>query len=113
MTRMEWARRYIAAAPDAPAYGTPEWLALPDGPEKVAAVVRAAECWATEGDDLEHRLAAELEALRRHDKAAEDAAFHEAATSHRKHWTGRGFRPDPSIEAEVAAEWREWIGGAA
>ena len=29
----------------------PEWLALPEGPAKVAAVVRAAECWATEGDE--------------------------------------------------------------
>jgi hypothetical protein len=39
--RKAWARRFIAAAPDAPLCGSEEWLALPEGPAKVAAVVKA------------------------------------------------------------------------
>ena len=63
--RSEWARRMIArAAAPVPAYGSTEWLALPDGDaRKVASVVAAAESWALDGDELEERLRAECMAL--------------------------------------------------
>jgi hypothetical protein len=81
-----------------PPYVSAEWLSLPDGPEKVAAVILAAE-----------KFAIDWEAQ----KAAEDAAFAAQRDEHRASWTGRGFRPDPTLPAEIEREWVEWVGGAA
>jgi hypothetical protein len=79
----------MAAAPDAPAYGSPDWLALPEGtPAKVAAVVRAAECWATEGDELEGRLRHEVEHLAAAFKADEDTDYAARRDAHRGEWSG-------------------------
>jgi hypothetical protein len=104
VTRQEWARHLIDAAPDAPSYGSPEWLALPEGhPAKVAAVVRAAECWAVDGDDLERRLRVEVLALSRANKQAEDAEY---VTRMR---AGHDRRPDT---AEIETEFWEWVRGA-
>ena len=97
-----------------PGYGSPEWLALPDGDRrKVAGVVVAAECWAREADELEDRLRLEVEALQRAHKAAEDADYCARRDAHRESWTERGFRPDPRLEDELDREWRQWVGGAA
>lgn len=106
--RTEWARHLLAAAPDAPAYGSPEWLALPEGsPAKVAAVVRAAECWAVDGDELEQRLRVEVMALSRANKREEDSEYVARIRA------GAGFydrRPD---KAELEAEFWDWVRGAA
>lgn len=97
--RRVWAYALVSRCPaPPPAYGSIEWLALPDGPEKVAAVVLAAE-----------KFAIDWEAQ----KAAEDAVFRDAIELHKRGWSGTGFRPDPTIAAEIDREWREWVGGAA
>lgn len=97
--RRAWAYGLISrAATPPPAYGSLEWLALPDGPEKVAAVVLAAE-----------KCLLDWEAA----KAAEDAAWLAARDQHRASWNGKGFRPDPRIAADIDREWREWAEGAA
>jgi hypothetical protein len=99
-SRRAWAYALISrAATPPPAYGSPEWLALPESsPEKVASVVLAAE-----------KCLIDWEA----DKAAQDAAFVAARDQHRAAWNGRGFRPDPRMAADIDREWREWAGGAA
>lgn len=95
--RKSWARPYIAADRDAPAYGTPEWLALPDGPTKIAAVVRAAECWATDGDNLEANLTAELDAAAAFAaKTAADETFVRRRDAHRLEWSRKSWRPHPA-----------------
>lgn len=106
--RREWARHLLDAAPDAPSYGSPEWLALPEShPAKVAAVVRAAECWAVDGDELEARLRVEVMALSRDYKQLEDAEY-AARVRAGAHYYDR--RPHA---AEIEAEFWDWIRGAA
>jgi hypothetical protein len=103
--RQEWAQRLIARHPSPPAYGSPEWLELPEShPAKIAAVVIAAECWATDGDELENRLRREVLALSRANKQAEDAEY---VASYQ-----RPARTLPDA-AELEAEFWEWIRGAA
>jgi len=98
--RRAWAYRWVSRCHEPPVgYGTPEWLALPDGsPEKLAAVILAAE-----------RCVLDLEAA----KALEDQVWGERKAEHRAAWTDHGFRPDPRLAAEIEREWREWVGGAA
>lgn len=93
--RRAWAARFTSRCTTAPpGYGTLPWLELDDAdPRKVAAVVLAAEFAVT---TLEER------------KAAEDAAWHARRAAHRASWTGRGFRPDPVLDAEVEADFRRW-----
>jgi len=88
--RKRWARRMMTAAGGpSPAYGTPEWLALPEGDRcKVASVVRAAECWAAEEDTLEERLRVEVEALRAAYKRDEDAGYAARRDAHRAEYSG-------------------------
>lgn len=95
-----------------PIYGSPEWVSLPDGSlAKVAAVVRAAEAWATEGDDIGGRLAVELDIARHAHKAAEDLDYAARRDAHRESWNPRGaFRHGPRDDDEIEAEWLEWIG---
>jgi PHD/YefM family antitoxin component YafN of YafNO toxin-antitoxin module len=112
--RRAWAYAMISRCHKPPAkYGSAEWLALPDGPEKVAAVVLAAEAWAIDGDTLLERLEAEVLFEREAFKMTEDAAYLARAEAHRQEWTGAGFRPDPTIAADIDREWREWVGGDA
>lgn len=93
----------IARAPGAPSYGSPEWLALPEGsPAKVAAVVRAAECWAVDGDELEERLRREVLALSRANKRAEDAEYVAQIGA------PLCSMPDP---AEIESEFWDWVRG--
>lgn len=112
-SRRRWAYRMLRACPEPPpTYGSPEWLALPEGSAaKVGAVVRAAECWAADGDQLEARLRLELDLARQAAKAAEDADWIARRDAHREDWTGNGFRQDPRIAAEIDAEWAEWMRG--
>lgn len=89
--RRRWAAGMIAKAAGLgiPTYGSPEWLALPEGNlAKVAAVVRAAECHARAGDELEDQLRAEVEELRRAHKRNEDAEYAAGIATHREKWKG-------------------------
>ena len=65
--RHAWVKTMVATIPDQPAnlptYGSPHWAALADDdPRKLAAAVIAAECWATDLDELPTRLHDELAA---------------------------------------------------
>jgi len=97
LARRRWAYRMLSrcAAPP-PVYGSAAWLALPEGSvEKVAAVVRAAECWATDGDHLAENLRVEVEAATVAAKQLEDAAYAARRDAHRAEWAGRDMRPHP------------------
>jgi hypothetical protein len=104
--RREWAAHLIQrGGPDIPIYGSPEFLALPEGsPAKIGSVVRAAEAWAMDGDQLEERLRLEVLALSRANKIAEDAEY---VASYQ-----RPTRTLPDA-AELEAEFWDWIRGAA
>lgn len=109
-SRRAWAYGMIRRAQTPPPrYGSPEWHALPDGPEKVAAVVIAAEAWASAGDTLEETLRAQVEAERAAHKRAEDAEYVARRDSWRESWTGHGFRPDPTEGDRIEREFREWV----
>ncbi len=59
---LQWARALIERAHGPlPTYGSPEWDALEDGPEKVAATVVAAEAWRTYWDPAERGLRLRIE----------------------------------------------------
>lgn len=112
--RRRWAYGYLRrVSKPPPAYGTPEFLALPEGPEKWAACVRAAEAWAGDGEDLELKLRIEVEAMQRAYKLAEDTDWNQRREAHEQSWTGTGFRRDPAVDAEVEDEWRAWVNGEA
>lgn len=74
--RRAWIRTTVtarAALTQHPVYGSTQWCALADDdPRKLAAALIAAECWATDQDELPQRLTLELDTLH----AAEQA-----------HWT--------------------------
>lgn len=85
--REQWARRYLDAVPrPIPRYGSPEWQALPEGPVKVASVVVAAEAWVRDCEHAAENLRAELEAMWRAHKAADDAEFTARADAWRDEW---------------------------
>lgn len=105
--RRRWAYKMMArcAAPP-PAYGTAEWLALPEGSvEKVAAVVRAAECWATDGDNLAENLRVQAEAAARAHKDLDDAEYLARRNAHREEYRhlrlvkGTGYSQTPEFLA--------------
>jgi len=84
--RRYWARRMIDKAKGAPlpVYGDAIWLTLPEGnPVKVAAVIVAAEAWATLGDDIPGRLTVEVAAAYTAHKQAEDEEYVARAKAHR------------------------------
>ena len=89
--RRYWARQLIERqTPTRPIYGSTAWLMLDsEHPDKIAACVVAAECWATQGDNLEDDLRREVEALRVGDKKAEDREYLESFASHIKRSGGR------------------------
>lgn len=96
-----WTRATVRAARSAlppgahiPPYGSPEWLALPFGPVKLAALVIAAENWRRESDPahIAARLRDELDAAhwaeeQRH--AEEWAAIQEGVRALRRQPTTR------------------------
>jgi hypothetical protein len=53
-------------------------------PARIAAVVIAAEAWAGDGDDIEHRLSVELDSSRFAFKQAEDTEYQTRAAAHRR-----------------------------
>lgn len=103
LDRRRWALALIqrAKAP-VPPYGSQEWLALPDGPEKVCAVVFAAECWAVDGDDLDERQ-----------KQLEDEQWQQRRDAHREKWRDGHPKPNPDLAHQIKTEYEEWIGGGA
>ncbi len=109
--RKRWARRMITRpGTPVPTYGTPEWLALPEGDvAKVAAVVRAAECWATEGDELEERLRSEVEALRVAHKRDDDADYLARRDAHRAEWSGLPATFDKALRIARAERVRAQV----
>lgn len=115
MSAAEWRRRWayglISRAQTPPArYGSPEWLALPDGPEKIASVVIAAEAWASAGDTLEETLRAQLDAERQAHKRAEDAEYVARRDAWKADWLpSGGFRTDPTEGDRIEREFREWV----
>ncbi len=98
-----------------PRYGSPEFLALADGPEKVASVIVAAENWARDGDNLEENLRVQLEAERAAFKRLEDEEYLARRDAHRESWLpdAPGFRMSDLIAEEIEREWVDWQGGAA
>jgi hypothetical protein len=94
--RKAWAARFIEAASDAE-YGSPAWAELPEGPAKWGAAMRAAECWATDGDNLAANLAAALDG-RAADlaKNAEDAVYVAQRDAWRSEWSPKSWRPHPA-----------------
>lgn len=112
-SRKRWARRMMEKATGTvPTYGTTEWLELPEGDvAKVAAVVRAAECWASEGDDLEESLRYEMTAARLAFKRDEDADYVARRDEHRQRW--EGLPQDVERVVRRTEQRRRWLGGEA
>lgn len=106
--RQQWARHLIERNPQPPAYGSTEWLALPEShPAKIAAVVVAAECWAMDGDELEERLRREVLALSRANKQAEGAEYVANVA------LGTAYYDRRPATDEVEAEFWDWVWGDA
>jgi len=98
--RARWARRLIdAAEKPLPQYGSADWQALPDGDaRKIAAVVVAAECWATDADNLAEAVMLEAEAFKR----TEDADYQARAAAHRAEWEPKRRAVRRQMEADKA-----------
>lgn len=109
--RRRWAYSLIQRAAEVPSYGSPEWLALPEGSsEKVVAAV----CWASEGDDLADRLGRELDAERHAEAAVRGEQFRievvpmvRALRGGDARYTGQQLRPLEDIGAEYRRGSRE------
>lgn len=93
--RRAWARRYIAAAPVGVSYGSPEWVAMPDGPEKWGVAIIAAEARLSEAEDALERLRVEHLADALEAKRAADAEYVEQRQMWWREWTGNSWRPHP------------------
>lgn len=96
--RRRWAYVMVSRCSEPPpAYGSAEFLALPDGDlRKVAAVIRAAENWATDGDNLEENLRVEIETARAAHKALDDAEYVARRDAHRAASEATSYRPHPA-----------------
>ena len=101
-----WARRYIERRTTRVVYGSTEWLTLAnDDPNKIAACVAAAECWATAGDTLEADLRREIELMRAAHKRRDDEEYQRAAAAHRAAYSrrqGRSFMDRRADQLEAA-----------
>jgi hypothetical protein len=104
--RKSWSRALIdKATRPIEAYGSPEWCALPlDHPNRVAAVVLAAEAWAWDWEHLEENLRREVESLRAGFKKAEDEEYARNAAEHRRQNERRFGRVVSSFEERRAAQ---------
>ena len=115
--RARWAYRMVErCSTPPPAYGSAEWLQLPENDlRRIAAVVIAAEAWASSGDCLEETLRAQVEAERHAHKRAEDADYCARRDAHRENWdaTAARFLPDPDAGDRIEAEFRNWLAGGA
>jgi hypothetical protein len=114
--RHQWATEMIRrATKPIPIYGTPEWNALGDGPEKVAAVVIAAEVTAMR-DALEDRQRDAAVEYVQHLRQKREEADWRARKDYRRQMfdpKAGAFRRDPAIEADIEAEWVDWAAGGA
>lgn len=81
-----WAGQLInRQTPERPMYGSPQWAMLPnDHPDKIAACVVAAECWASAADTMEDDLKLEIEMSQKSYKRAEDEAYKANYEAHRR-----------------------------
>jgi hypothetical protein len=98
LARRRWALAMIqrCQAPP-PSYGSAAWLELAEGDvAKVAAVVIAAESWATDGDNLEENLRVEVAQLQASHKRLEDEEYVANRDAHRAYWSGKDWRPHPA-----------------
>jgi len=96
--RQRWAFRFIRKPEeDRPEYGSTGWLELPDDhPDKVAACVVAAECWATAGDHIEEDLRREIEVGRATLKRIDDQEYQTQAAAHRERYKNPSMYRHPS-----------------
>ena len=87
--RRRWAYRLIHRVSEPPPqYGSAEWLALPEGsPERIAAVIVAAEAWAQAADTLEDDLRREIEIGRVQQKRLDDEEYQDRAAAHRRDYS--------------------------
>jgi hypothetical protein len=107
LTRKRWALGLIRRAPYPPSYGSAAWLALADNaPAKVSAVVVAAECWATDRDNLAENLRRELDETRWVGKQLEDAEYLAAYRAHRQRWRSTPFLDPRLSQVERVADAR-------
>ncbi len=92
--RRYWAQQLLDAGQGWPVYGSPEWCALQvDDPRRVAACVAAAEIYTRDFyDNLEERLAFEIEQSRIAFKHDEDAEYVRQYTEHRNTWSKKSTR---------------------
>jgi hypothetical protein len=120
-----WARRYIERRTSRVVYGSTEWLTLAnDDPNKIAACVAAAECWATAGDTLEADLRRDIELMRAAHKRRDDEEYQQQADGHRSKYgnppTGRSFQERRAEQLAAASPKStdyqggpvDWNGGA-
>ncbi|MGW7684863.1 hypothetical protein ACWGID_29255 [Kribbella sp. NPDC054772] len=93
--RRAWATAMVAHITDRttnPAYGSPRWAALADDdPHKLAAAVIAAECWATDTDDIPNRVRRELDALHQAEERHRAQQFEQATAIARAAATRAAF----------------------
>ncbi len=106
--RRRWAYGLISRSPNPPpAYGSADWLALPEGSvTKVASCVIAAETWAQGGDTLVDDLRRDVDNARRSFKKIEDEEYRQRADDHRRAWatpTGRTFVQRRRAQLEAVA----------
>jgi hypothetical protein len=113
--RSRWAYKMVQRCQTPPPkYGSTEWLRLPENDvRRIAAVVIAAEAWASAGDCLEDTLRAQLDAEREAFKRAEDTDYQQRRDAHRAAWLPDlpGFRHDPELGAQIEAEFQQWVDG--
>ena len=113
--RRVWAQTYLDRA-DGPvvAYGSPEWAAMSDGPQKVAACVAAAERCVYLEQVEEQQVEAQTAWLVHLHQLAEQGDWEARQEYRRRSWTvAGGFEQDSAIRAEVEAEWDAWVRGGA
>lgn len=95
--RRAWAYSYTSrVSTPPPAYGTDEWLALPEGAEKWAAVVIAAEGLKYEEDHFLENLDHELRHMWRVNKALEDRDFAARREAHQREYGNKSYDPHPA-----------------
>lgn len=86
--RREWAASVLEHCPEpVPTYGSTLFNALNNADmRRVASVVRAAECWARDGDDLIKQLKLEVDLAAELHKADEDARYATDVAEHAERW---------------------------
>ncbi len=108
--RRAWARAMIEKAKGhaVPEYGSVDWLRLPDAhPARIAAVVIAAEAWASSGDRLVSDIEREVDQMRRSAKRAEDEAYAASIEAHREKWKHLAGAPDRPQRGDASVPLEE------